>query len=76
MYSVSACLTDIHYLNLSYLLLLQRISCTQEASVLAGVNCELLATIRDLPLPKLASLASLAETNQLIITIRQDILLP
>ncbi|EKM4700070.1 flagellar transcriptional regulator FlhD [Enterobacter roggenkampii] len=73
MYSVSACLTDIHYLNLSYLLLLQRISCTQEASVLAGVNCELLATIRDLPLPKLASLA---ETNQLIITIRQDILLP
>ncbi|HDT1289545.1 TPA: flagellar transcriptional regulator FlhD [Enterobacter asburiae] len=73
MYSVSACLTDIHYLNLSYLLLLQRISCTQEASVLAGVNCELLATIRDLPLPKLASLA---ETNQLIITFRQDILLP
>ncbi|EPW4260025.1 flagellar transcriptional regulator FlhD [Enterobacter cloacae] len=73
MNSVSACLTDIHYLNLSYLLLLQRISCTQEASVLAGVNGELLATIRDLPLPKLASLA---ETNQLIITIRQDILLP
>lgn len=73
MYSVSACLTDIHYLNLSYLLLLQRISCTQETSVLAGVNGELLATIRDLPLPKLASLA---ETNQLIITIRQDILLP
>lgn len=73
MYSVSSCLTDIHYLNLSYLLLLQRISCTQEASVLAGVNCELLATIRDLPLPKLASLA---ETNQLIITIRQDILPP
>ena len=73
MYSISACLTDIHYLNLSYLLLLQRISCTQEASVLAGVNCELLATIRDLPLPKLASLA---ETNQLIITIRKDILLP
>ncbi|MGX5024777.1 flagellar transcriptional regulator FlhD [Enterobacter sp. UPMP2060] len=73
MYSVSACLTDIHYLNLSYLLLLQRISCTQEVSVLTGVNCELLATIRDLPLPKLASLA---ETNQLIITIRQDILLP
>lgn len=41
--------------------------------MLAGVNCELLATIRDLPLPKLASLA---ETNQLIITFRQDILLP
>ncbi|MGG4733594.1 flagellar transcriptional regulator FlhD [Leclercia adecarboxylata] len=73
MYSVSACLTDIRHLNLSYLLLLQRISRTQEASVLAGVNCELLATIRDLPLPKLASLA---ETNQLIITIRKDILLP
>ncbi|PHH04735.1 flagellar transcriptional regulator FlhD [Leclercia adecarboxylata] len=73
MYPVSSCLTDIHYLNLSYLLLLQRLSCTQENSLLAGVNFELLATIKDLPLPKLVSLA---ETNQLIITIRQEILLP
>lgn len=73
MYPVSACLRDIHYLNLSYLLMLQRLSCTEEASLLAGVNCEVLAAIKDLPLPKLASLA---ETNQLIITIRPEILLP
>ncbi|WP_447746277.1 flagellar transcriptional regulator FlhD [Enterobacter asburiae] len=73
MHPVSACLTDIHYLNLSYLLLLQRLSCTQEASLLAGVNFELLAAIKDLPLPKQVSLA---ETNQLIITIRKEILSP
>ncbi|EMB4295537.1 flagellar transcriptional regulator FlhD [Enterobacter roggenkampii] len=71
MHPAYAFLNDIHNINMSYLLLLQRLSCSQEAHLLTGINGELLDSIRSLPLPKLVSLA---DTNQLIITIRKDIL--
>ncbi|WP_411800988.1 flagellar transcriptional regulator FlhD [Enterobacter roggenkampii] len=63
---------DIQYLNLSYLLLLQRVSFNKDASLITGIDNELLETIKELPLQKLISIA---ETHQFIISIRKDIIL-
>lgn len=71
MYSTSQCLKEIHYLNLSYLLLIQRISNCDEPAIFSGINAELAKVLQKLSLSKLVALA---ETNQLLITLRPDIM--
>lgn len=73
MHQFCNCLTDIHFLNLSYLLLLQRIAYTHDSSLLTGIDHDVLESIKNLPLTKLTSLA---ETNQLIIKLRKEIFPP
>lgn len=71
MYSASQCLKEIHYLNLSYLLLIQRIFNCDEPAIFSGINAELAKVLQKLSLSKLVALA---ETNQLLITLRPDIM--
>lgn len=71
MYSVSQCVKEIHYLNLSYLILIQRISNCDESVIFSGINAELAKVLQKLSLSKLVSLA---ETNQLLITLRPEIM--
>ncbi|MEA9394142.1 MULTISPECIES: flagellar transcriptional regulator FlhD [Lelliottia] len=71
MQSFSDCLQEIHYLNLSYLLLIQRISTFNEPNIDADINEELVKVLQSLPLSKLVSLA---ETSQLLITLKPGII--
>lgn len=50
---------DIHYLNLSYLLLIQRLACDSfpDAEYLSGMEKEMIETFQSLTLPQLVSLA-------------------
>ena len=71
MYSASLCVKEIYYLNLSYLLLIQRISSCDEPTIFSGIDAELSLVLQKLSLSKLVALA---ETNQLLITLRPDIM--
>ncbi|WP_449543963.1 flagellar transcriptional regulator FlhD [Lelliottia nimipressuralis] len=67
----SPCLQEIYYLNLSYLLLIQNISRRNEHIIHTDINPKLVKVLQRLPLSKLVSLA---ETNQLLITLKPDIM--
>ncbi|WP_449575871.1 flagellar transcriptional regulator FlhD [Lelliottia nimipressuralis] len=67
----SPCLQEIYYLNLSYLLLIQNISMRNEHIIHTDINPKLVKVLQRLPLSKLVSLA---ETNQLLITLKPDIM--
>ncbi|WP_449546984.1 flagellar transcriptional regulator FlhD [Lelliottia amnigena] len=71
MYSASLCVKEIHYLNLSYLLLIQRISNCDEPAIFSGIDAELALVLQKLSLSKLVALA---KTNQLLLTLRPEII--
>ena len=71
MYSASLCVKEIYYLNLSYLLLIQRISSCDEPTIFSGIDAELSLVLQKLSLSKLVALA---ETNQLLLILRPEII--